>query len=110
MYAVCTCAESSRARLPAPPAALTPVHFGPNHSLTLPPNYIHSPTPGLYIHPPPQVEFNKAALSHADAFPAEQKKAALNRLLKDNVALIAVLEALEPPFAEVRSSLRRIFR
>eukprot|EP00887_Chlorella_sp_A99_P001164 scaffold14.g1164.t1 len=45
-----------------------------------------------------EVEFNKAALSLADAFPAEQKKAALNRLLKDNVALIAVLEALDPPF------------
>lgn len=45
-----------------------------------------------------EVEFNKAALSLADAFPAEQKKGALNRLLKDNVALIAVLEALEPPF------------
>ena len=29
-----------------------------------------------------QVEFNKAALSLADAFPADQKKAALNRLLK----------------------------
>jgi CCR4-NOT transcription complex subunit 6 len=47
-----------------------------------------------------EVEFNKAALSLADAFPADQKKAALNRLLKDNVALIAVLEALEPPFAD----------
>ncbi|KAI3426985.1 hypothetical protein D9Q98_006929 [Chlorella vulgaris] len=47
-----------------------------------------------------EVEFNKAALSLADAFPPDQKKAALNRLLKDNVALIAVLEALEPPFAE----------
>lgn len=46
-----------------------------------------------------EVEFNKAALSLADAFPPEQKKAALNRLLKDNVALIAVLEALEPPFS-----------
>lgn len=34
-------------------------------------------------HPVPlQVEFNKAALSLADAFPADQKKAALNRLLK----------------------------
>lgn len=29
-----------------------------------------------------EVEFNKAALSLADAFPPEQKKAALNRLLK----------------------------
>lgn len=49
-----------------------------------------------------EVEFNKAALSLADALPAEQKKSALNRLLKDNVALIAVLEALEPhrPFAD----------
>lgn len=47
-----------------------------------------------------EVEFNKAALSLAEALPPEQKKAALNRLLKDNVALIAVLEALDPPFAE----------
>jgi CCR4-NOT transcription complex subunit 6 len=47
-----------------------------------------------------EVEFNKAAMSLADALPADQKKAALSRLLKDNVALIAVLEALEPPFAE----------
>ena len=45
-----------------------------------------------------EVEFNKAALSLAEALPPEQKKAALNRLLKDNVALIAVLEALDPPF------------
>ncbi len=29
-----------------------------------------------------QVEFNKAALSLSDSIPAEQKKAALNRLLK----------------------------
>lgn len=44
------------------------------------------------------VEFNKAALSLAEALNAtSQKKAALNRLLKDNVALIVVLEALEPP-------------
>eukprot|EP00798_Chlamydomonas_sp_ICE-L_P008980 gene8980-16116_t len=44
-----------------------------------------------------EVEFNKAALSLADSFtnPA-QKKSALNRLLKDNVALIAVLEAIDP--------------
>ena len=45
-----------------------------------------------------EVEFNKAALSLADALGAgAQKKQALNRLLKDNVALIVVLEALEPP-------------
>uniref|UniRef100_A0A7S2X3A0 Carbon catabolite repressor protein n=1 Tax=Chloropicon roscoffensis TaxID=1461544 RepID=A0A7S2X3A0_9CHLO len=44
------------------------------------------------------VEFNKAALSLSEALNANsQKKAALNRLLKDNVALIVVLEALEPP-------------
>jgi CCR4-NOT transcription complex subunit 6 len=44
------------------------------------------------------VEFNKAALSLSEALNAtSQKKAALNRLLKDNVALIVVLEALEPP-------------
>lgn len=47
-----------------------------------------------------EVEFNKAALSLAETLPPEQKKAALNRLLKDNVALIAVLEALDPPFAD----------
>ena len=35
----------------------------------------------------PQVEFNKAALSLADAFPADQKKAALNRLLKVRTVL-----------------------
>jgi CCR4-NOT transcription complex subunit 6 len=46
-----------------------------------------------------EVEFNKAALSLADAMPPEARKAALGRLLKDNVALIAVLEALDPPFA-----------
>lgn len=47
-----------------------------------------------------EVEFNKAALSLAESLPPEQKKAALNRLLKDNVALIAVVEALDPPFAD----------
>ncbi|KAL3151598.1 hypothetical protein ABBQ38_012592 [Trebouxia sp. C0009 RCD-2024] len=47
-----------------------------------------------------EVEFNKAALSLSDSIPGEQKKAALNRLLKDNVALIAVLEALDPPQSE----------
>ncbi|DBA89559.1 hypothetical protein WJX79_010338 [Trebouxia sp. C0005] len=47
-----------------------------------------------------EVEFNKAALSLSDSIPADQKKAALNRLLKDNVALIAVLEALDPPQLE----------
>ncbi|XP_010257570.1 PREDICTED: carbon catabolite repressor protein 4 homolog 2-like [Nelumbo nucifera] len=41
-----------------------------------------------------EVEFNKAAQSLTDAVvPSAQKKTALNRLLKDNVALIAVLEA-----------------
>lgn len=44
-----------------------------------------------------EVEFNKAALSLADSLPPEQKSTALSRLLKDNVALIAVLEALVPP-------------
>nr|CAB3496975.1 unnamed protein product [Digitaria exilis] len=40
------------------------------------------------------VEFNKAAQSLTDAIiPAAQKKLALNRLVKDNIALIAVLEA-----------------
>lgn len=41
-----------------------------------------------------EVEFNKAAQSLTDnAVPSNQKKSALNRLVKDNVALIAVLEA-----------------
>ncbi|XP_026460033.1 carbon catabolite repressor protein 4 homolog 1-like [Papaver somniferum] len=41
-----------------------------------------------------EVEFNKAAQSLTDVVvPITQKKAALSRLLKDNVALIAVLEA-----------------
>ena len=35
-----------------------------------------------------QVEFNKAALSLAEAIPQEQKKAALNRLLKVGQASI----------------------
>ncbi|GAX83499.1 hypothetical protein CEUSTIGMA_g10924.t1 [Chlamydomonas eustigma] len=44
-----------------------------------------------------EVEFNKAALSLAESFQnPSQKKSALNRLLKDNVALIAVLEVIEP--------------
>eukprot|EP00252_Welwitschia_mirabilis_P025063 TRINITY_DN7692_c0_g1_i1.p1 TRINITY_DN7692_c0_g1~~TRINITY_DN7692_c0_g1_i1.p1 ORF type:complete len:614 (-),score=96.22 TRINITY_DN7692_c0_g1_i1:751-2592(-) len=43
-----------------------------------------------------EVEFNKAAQSLTDALvPPGQKKAALSRLLKDNVALIVVLEAKE---------------
>uniref|UniRef100_A0A7S0R3W3 Endonuclease/exonuclease/phosphatase domain-containing protein n=1 Tax=Pyramimonas obovata TaxID=1411642 RepID=A0A7S0R3W3_9CHLO len=45
-----------------------------------------------------EVEFNKAALSLSEALSAaNQKKAALNRLLKDNVALIVVLDSLEGP-------------
>jgi CCR4-NOT transcription complex subunit 6 len=41
-----------------------------------------------------EVEFNKAAQSLTDAVvPNTQKKVALNRLVKDNVALIVVLEA-----------------
>ncbi|KAG7561334.1 Endonuclease/exonuclease/phosphatase [Arabidopsis thaliana x Arabidopsis arenosa] len=40
------------------------------------------------------VEFNKAAQSLTDALvPQAQKRAALNRLVKDNIALIVVLEA-----------------
>ncbi|KAK2077208.1 hypothetical protein QBZ16_004842 [Prototheca wickerhamii] len=54
-----------------------------------------------------EVEFNKAALSLADAFPPEQKKLALSRLLKDNVALIAVLEALDPAPEEGAEDARR---
>lgn len=53
-----------------------------------------------------EVEFNKAALSLAEQIPNPQmKKTALNRLLKDNVALIAVLEALQPSTPE--SAARR---
>eukprot|EP00195_Chlamydomonas_chlamydogama_P016392 CAMPEP_0202900342 /NCGR_PEP_ID=MMETSP1392-20130828/11166_1 /ASSEMBLY_ACC=CAM_ASM_000868 /TAXON_ID=225041 /ORGANISM="Chlamydomonas chlamydogama, Strain SAG 11-48b" /LENGTH=568 /DNA_ID=CAMNT_0049586715 /DNA_START=168 /DNA_END=1874 /DNA_ORIENTATION=- len=55
-----------------------------------------------------EVEFNKAALSLAESFTNQsQKKSALNRLLKDNVALIAVLEAIEPgtPDASNRRTL-----
>ncbi|XP_015969272.1 carbon catabolite repressor protein 4 homolog 1 [Arachis duranensis] len=41
-----------------------------------------------------EVEFNKAAQSLTDAMiPTSQRKTALNRLVKDNVALIVVLEA-----------------
>ncbi|RDY07175.1 Carbon catabolite repressor protein 4-like 2 [Mucuna pruriens] len=41
-----------------------------------------------------EVEFNKAAQSLTDTvIPTTQKKTALNRLVKDNVALIVVLEA-----------------
>ncbi|KAI6696636.1 hypothetical protein NL676_016755 [Syzygium grande] len=41
-----------------------------------------------------EVEFNKAAQSLTEALvPSTQKNTALNRLVKDNVALIAVLEA-----------------
>ncbi|XP_078435738.1 carbon catabolite repressor protein 4 homolog 1-like [Wolffia australiana] len=41
-----------------------------------------------------EVEFNKAAQSLTDAvIPTGQKKAALGRLVKDNIALIVVLEA-----------------
>ncbi|CAK9169947.1 unnamed protein product [Ilex paraguariensis] len=41
-----------------------------------------------------EVEFNKAAQSLTDAVvPSAQRKTALNRLVKDNVALIVVLEA-----------------
>jgi len=43
-----------------------------------------------------EVEFNKAAISLADQMTnPQQKKATMNRLLKDNVALIAVLEMVE---------------
>eukprot|EP00891_Asterochloris_glomerata_P003815 jgi/Astpho2/3815/fgenesh1_pm.00062_%23_7_t len=54
-----------------------------------------------------EVEFNKAALSLSDAIPEVQKKAALTRLLKDNVALIAVLEALDPGHPDTRTGGRR---
>ncbi|KAH9614207.1 hypothetical protein KSS87_019067 [Heliosperma pusillum] len=48
----------------------------------------------LYKRKTSEVEFNKAAQSLTEAVvPSTQKKTALNRLVKDNVALIAVLEA-----------------
>ncbi|KDO70844.1 hypothetical protein CISIN_1g0074092mg, partial [Citrus sinensis] len=48
----------------------------------------------LYKRKTNEVEFNKAAQSLTDAIlPSAQKKNALNRLVKDNVALIVVLEA-----------------
>jgi CCR4-NOT transcription complex subunit 6 len=51
-----------------------------------------------------EVEFNKAALSLADSMMNQQnKKQALNRLLKDNVALIAVLEAMDSGTPETSS-------
>ncbi|CAD7705110.1 unnamed protein product [Ostreobium quekettii] len=43
-----------------------------------------------------EVEFNKAAMSTANHFPEPQRNAALNRLSKDNVALIVVLESVAP--------------
>ena len=54
-----------------------------------------------------EVEFNKAALALSEGVPPEKRKAALNRLLKDNVALIAVLEALEPHDAEAAAAGKR---
>ena len=53
------------------PLAATSLHFNPSQ-----------------IEHWPQVEFNKAALSLADAFPADQKKAALNRLLKVSLQML----------------------
>ncbi|EIE19641.1 hypothetical protein COCSUDRAFT_54570 [Coccomyxa subellipsoidea C-169] len=54
-----------------------------------------------------EVEFNKAALSLAESIPLDQRKGALNRLLKDNVALIVVLEALDPPNPDAAAQGRR---
>jgi len=54
-----------------------------------------------------EVEFNKAALSLSEGVPPASKKGALNRLLKDNVALIAVLEALEPPDPDAAAAGKR---
>lgn len=56
-----------------------------------------------------EVEFNKAAFSQAEQISNPQhKKAALNRLLKDNVALIAVLEALDPPSPDFANRGRQL--
>eukprot|EP00899_Mesostigma_viride_P011811 jgi/Mesvir1/20630/Mv14856-RA.1 len=55
-----------------------------------------------------EVEFNKAALSLIDAIThPPSKKAAHNRLLKDNVALILVLEAIDPPDPEAAAAGKR---
>ncbi|GMH34693.1 hypothetical protein BSKO_02554 [Bryopsis sp. KO-2023] len=43
-----------------------------------------------------EVEFNKAACSTAGQYPEPQRHAALQRLSKDNVALIVVLESVQP--------------
>jgi len=52
-----------------------------------------------------EVEFNKAAVSLAEQMPNNTtKKAIMNRLLKDNVALIAVLEAIDAPAAQFDTS------
>lgn len=52
-----------------------------------------------------EVEFNKAAQSLTDALvPPAQKKMALSRLLKDNVALIAVLEARDSSHGAANTS------
>ncbi|CAN1772676.1 Carbon catabolite repressor protein 4 homolog 1 [Linum perenne] len=49
---------------------------------------------GMYKRKTNEVEFNKAAQSLAEALvPSAQRKTSLNRLVKDNVALIVVLEA-----------------
>jgi len=56
-----------------------------------------------------EVEFNKAALSLSEALSAaNQKKAALNRLLKDNVALIVVLDSLEGPDPDASVGKRQL--
>jgi len=56
-----------------------------------------------------EVEFNKAAMSLSEALSAaNQKKAALNRLLKDNVALIVVLSSLVMPELEDSGASRQL--
>tara|TARA_B110001450_G_scaffold220096_1_gene215408 strand:- start:47 stop:1639 length:1593 start_codon:yes stop_codon:yes gene_type:complete len=56
-----------------------------------------------------EVEFNKAALSLVESLGgSSQKKDALNRLMKDNVALIVVLEALEQPGVQAPQGKRQL--
>ena len=56
-----------------------------------------------------EVEFNKAALSLVESLGgSSQKKEALNRLMKDNVALIVVLEALDQPGARDPNGKRQL--
>lgn len=79
--------QTSHLKSPSHPAPLHTPHLTHTSPFPLTPHprnppHTHFTPPPLPPYPPQQVEFNKAALSLADAFPPDQKKAALNRLLK----------------------------